>query len=404
MTNKVFTASSHIVAIRTSGNVYAFDAVNELNLKAKNLVDLIDSTPFTKADIVTIQDPQNLEKMASRDISSFVHLQQVRRDAVEARKTESKLRHTTATEGVMKEIDMARAAQKESGVKRKTTEEILRGSGGKQAVDVQRILSLFPTCEDVTPGMVTTDGRAGASLTSSVASAWTSNENRPATADEVRRARWKIMRKLEKKGYVQLQTSQGNINLEVHCDQAPMTSWNFLSLCRKGYYDGVRFHRLVPGFVVQGGDPSGRGTGGHSAFPARHFADEFDNRLLHNARGVLSMANSGQHTNGSQFFITLASAKHLDYKHPVFAKVVGGMAVLDRIEAVGAKDEVPLQEITITGTVIFSDPIEEADEILEREVRERIAARQGEVSQSALPATAPASSSSSEPASKRIKA
>jgi peptidyl-prolyl cis-trans isomerase-like protein 2 len=134
---------------------------------------------------------------------------------------------------------------------------------------------------------------------------------------------------LGKKGYVQLQTTQGNLNLEIHCDWAQRPAWNFLTLCERGYYDDTLFHRLVPGFMVQGGDPTGTGSGGESAW-GRPFKDSFDSRLLHEARGVLSMANSGQHTNGSQFFITFKEAKHLDYKHSVFGRLVGGAAVLDR--------------------------------------------------------------------------
>lgn len=375
VTNKVFTGSSHIVAIRTTGNVYSFDAVKELNLKSKNLTDLIDGTPFTKDDIVTIQDPQNDEINRQRDINNFQHLQQVREDTAESKRSESKLRHTAASEGVMKEIERIQAAERESGVKRKTTEEILRGKE-EDAPDVNRFLALHPTSEDVTPGLVATDGRAGISFTSTATSTYTRNACRPATAAEIRQARWKILRKLGKKGYVQLQTTHGNLNLEVHCDMAPATSWNFLTLCKQGYYDGVIFHRLVPGFVLQGGDPTGKGTGGHSAFPSKSFADEFETRLLHNARGVVSMANSGPHTNSSQFFITFAPASHLDFKHPVFARLVGGMTTLDRIEAVAVgKHERPLEEIKITATVVFNDPLDEADDLLEQEIKERMSKR-----------------------------
>lgn len=126
----------------------------------------------------------------------------------------------------------------------------------------------------------------------------------------------------------------GNINVEIHCDMVPRTAWNFVSLCRKQYYNGTKFHRLIPGFVLQGGDPTGTGTGGESAFGKVPFRDEFDTRLLHNARGVLSMANAGANSNGSQFFITFKETKHLDNKHSVFGRVVGGLPILDRIEQV----------------------------------------------------------------------
>lgn len=105
-------------------------------------------------------------------------------------------------------------------------------------------------------------------------------------------------------------------------------------LCKKNYYNNTKFHRLVPKFVLQGGDPTNTGAGGDSAFEGKPFRDEFDLRITHAHRGILSMANSGPNTNGSQFFLTLNETKHLDLKHTVFGRVVGGAAVLDAIEAV----------------------------------------------------------------------
>lgn len=124
------------------------------------------------------------------------------------------------------------------------------------------------------------------------------------------------------------------MNIEVHCDIAPRTAWNFVTLCKQHYYDNTKFHRLIPGFVLQGGDPTGTGSGGESAFGRVPFRDEFDSRLLHSTRGVLSMANAGANSNGSQFFITFKEAKHLDNKHSVFGRVAGGLAVLGAIEEV----------------------------------------------------------------------
>jgi peptidyl-prolyl cis-trans isomerase-like protein 2 len=137
-----------------------------------------------------------------------------------------------------------------------------------------------------------------------------------------------------KKGYAQLQTTHGNLNVELHCDIAPRTAWNFLTLAERGYFDDMALHRLVPGFMVQGGDPTGTGAGGSSAFGGRPFRDEFDTRILHDTKGVLSMANSGANSNGSQFFMLFAAAKHLDLKHSVFGRVVGGLSTLDKIEEV----------------------------------------------------------------------
>lgn len=402
LTNKVFNASAHIVAIKTSGNVYSFNAVEELNLKAKNFTDLIDGTSFARSDIITLQDPQNPEIMAKRDISTFKHMQTIREESAENRKSESKTRHTTASESVMKEIERRRQEEELSGNKRKTTEEIIHGSGNQIEQDVMRFQSMQPLPQDVNPGQTATTGKVSASFTSSSNSRFTANESRLATAEEIREARWKIMRGSGKKALIQLQTTVGNINVEVHCDMAMRCGWNFVTLCKQGYYDNTVFHRLVPGFIVQGGDPSGTGAGGESAFGnGQPFRDEFDVRIRHDKRGILSMANSGPNSNGSQFFFTLAATPHLDNKHAVFGRVVGGLQTLDRMEAIGAdsKTERPLEEIKINTVIVYSDPLDEADQLLEDFIRENMQRRLSVTVQHALPGE----DRNDQPAEKRLK-
>ena len=122
-------------------------------------------------------------------------------------------------------------------------------------------------------------------------------------------------------------TERGEIAAELHAAKAPLTVENFVNLARAGFYDGTTFHRVIPGFMAQGGDPTGTGRGG----PGYQFGDEFSPDLRHDGAGVLSMANAGPGTNGSQFFITLAATPHLDGKHSVFGRVVEGMDVLTSI-------------------------------------------------------------------------
>ena len=125
-----------------------------------------------------------------------------------------------------------------------------------------------------------------------------------------------------------MDTVKGEITLEL-AKETPNTVNSFVYLSCSGYYDGLKFHRYEPGFVIQGGDPRGDGTGG----PGYIFADEFSPNLKHNAAGLISMANAGANTNGSQFFITLSQAPHLDNKHSIFGKVTGGMNVVTAIRA-----------------------------------------------------------------------
>jgi cyclophilin family peptidyl-prolyl cis-trans isomerase len=241
--------------------------------------------------------------------------------------------------------------------------------------DVVSILQLKPLTSDLNPGHISTSGQASSSLTSSSSICYTSGATRLANPDEIREARWKTMKELKKKGYVQIQTNIGNINLEIHCDITPITAWNFITLCNRNYYDNTIFHRLIPNFMIQGGDPTGTGKGGQSAW-LQSFKDEIDSRLSHDTRGILSMANSGPKSNRSQFFLTFDPCKHLDLKHTIFGRLVGGMITLNKIEEIKTdKDDRPNNEIKILKTIVFTNPIDEADQILINQIKQTIQTR-----------------------------
>lgn len=148
-----------------------------------------------------------------------------------------------------------------------------------------------------------------------------------------------------------LRTTLGDIRIELYRDRAPKTVENFVTLVRKGFYNGLMFHRVIPGFMIQGGCPKGDGTGG----PGYVIRDEFHPTLRHDGPGVLSMANAGPNTGGSQFFITLAPTSWLDNKHAVFGRVRSGQEVVDKIAAVPRdandrpKNPVRIVEVTIAG-------------------------------------------------------
>ena len=125
-----------------------------------------------------------------------------------------------------------------------------------------------------------------------------------------------------------IETNRGNIEIELYPQYAPNTVNNFVFLAEEGFYDGVTFHRVIGNFMVQGGDPTGTGSGG----PGYRFEDEFDSNPLKHETGALSMANAGPNTNGSQFFITHAPQPHLDGRHTVFGKVTSGQDVVDAIQ------------------------------------------------------------------------
>eukprot|EP00889_Picochlorum_renovo_P001095 jgi/Picre1/28125/NNA_003532.t1 len=118
---------------------------------------------------------------------------------------------------------------------------------------------------------------------------------------------------------VTLHTSLGDVKIEVFCEQVPKTANNFLALCASNYYDGTIFHRNIKGFMIQGGDPTGTGKGGKSVYESGKFEDEIVSSLKHSKRGIVSMANSGPNTNGSQFFITYKAHSHLNGKYTVWS-------------------------------------------------------------------------------------
>ena len=148
------------------------------------------------------------------------------------------------------------------------------------------------------------------------------------------------------------ETSKGTFDIELFEDKAPKTTGNFITLVEKGFYNGLIFHRVIDGFMIQGGCPKGDGTGG----PGYTIPDEFHPDLRHSGEGILSMANAGPNTGGSQFFITLAKTEWLDGHHAVFGKVVNGMEVvkaIGKVETDPFRDR-PYEDVTIKKITILS--------------------------------------------------
>ncbi len=146
-----------------------------------------------------------------------------------------------------------------------------------------------------------------------------------------------------------IETTMGTIEGELFDDKAPNTVKNFVTLAQKGFYDGIIFHRVIPDFMIQTGDPTGTGTGG----PGYEFRDEFNMKLHHDKPGMLSMANSGPNTNGSQFFITVAPTPWLDHKHSIFGQVTKGMDIAIAIsKAARDADDKPLTVISMKKVTI----------------------------------------------------
>uniref|UniRef100_A0A8B9FXN2 PPIase cyclophilin-type domain-containing protein n=1 Tax=Amazona collaria TaxID=241587 RepID=A0A8B9FXN2_9PSIT len=337
----VFTNNSHIVAIKTTGNVFAYEAVEQLNIKPKSYKDLLTDEPFTRQDIVTLQDPTNLDKF---NVSNFFHVKNnikvIDPDEEKAKLDPSYYLKNTNTET------------------RETLLELYKEFKGDEILAATMKAPEKKKVDKLNAAHYST-GAVSASFTSTAMVPETTHEAAAIDEDVVRYTY------VKKKGYVRLHTNKGDLNLELHCDMTPRTCENFIKLCKKNYYDGTIFHRSIRNFVIQGGDPTGTGTGGESYW-GKPFKDEFKPNLSHTGRGVLSMANSGPNTNKSQFFITFRSCVYLDKKHTVFGRVVGGFETLTAMENVESdpKTDRPKQtHVALCGstTTVFVDPYEEAD-------------------------------------------
>jgi peptidyl-prolyl cis-trans isomerase-like protein 2 len=350
VTYKVFTDNTHIVALKKSGNVFAWDTIERLNIKAKNWQDLVSDEEFTRKDIITLQDPQNIE---SRDFGSFKHVKEGDTVVPESEGSVNKsalgnaAKILKAKEAVAKARADRQAKAQGGQASKALTTGVKNGTSGASNV---------PAKKPAYNAAVYTSGKAAASFTSTGVTPHTSNALALLSDEDymLKPKRVKI------KGYARISTNLGDLNIELLPEYAPRAVWNFVKLAQKGYYNDTVFHRNIKGFMIQGGDPTGTGRGGQSIW-AKPFNDEFEGPERHSVRGVLSMANKGKNTNTSQFFITYRAVPHLDLKHTVFAKIVGGLDTTLRameLAETGEKDR-PVDDIEIQDIVVFVDPFEE---------------------------------------------
>ncbi|CAM6115559.1 unnamed protein product [Calypogeia fissa] len=415
--NKVFTEYSHIVAIKTTGNVFSYEAIRELNIKTKNWKELLTDEPFKREDIITIQDPNRL------DVKETTEFDHVKKDITLDDEEMKKLAEDPTYNINMSED--ARRIFRDLGTEKGREAAALGGGGGKaqkergaalQAIEAARkrvaageepekkveekvALSIVDAASASVHGRSAAAARESSQAksaariaahvagdlvpvhtklvksrytTGAASRSFTSTTYEPVTKNEFEYVQ--AEKNPKKKGYVRLHTTHGDLNIELHCDITPRTCENFITLCERGYYENTIFHRSIRNFMIQGGDPTGTGRGGESIW-GKPFKDEVNSKLLHSERGILSMANSGPHSNGSQFFILYKSATHLNYKHSVFGRVVGGIDRLSIMEKVPVDDDDrPLEEIKILKTTVFVNPYTELDEEEEAKAKDEAAA------------------------------
>jgi peptidyl-prolyl cis-trans isomerase-like protein 2 len=326
VTQKQFTDHTTIVAIRTSGHVYAKEAIDELCIKPKHWADLLTDEPFTRADIITIQDPHDNE---TRALANFHHLKEGHA-AADAAKADAEANAANPARNINVDSTTARVMQQ---------------------MQEQNLMS---NSVAVNSNASTSTNAAAAQAPGFTSSAFSASDMKTDDDALVRVIRTKA------KGYVSLVVAGfGAINLELHCDLVSKTCENFLLLAERGAYDGSRFHRLIKGFMIQGGKAADETapTSQQSAF-GKPIRDEFHQSLTHSGAGILAMANSGPHTGTRQFYITFKATPHLDKKHTVFGRVVGGMEVLRKLETLATGDgDVPKQPVVIERVDVLVNPL-----------------------------------------------
>ena len=271
VTYKVFTDNTHIIALKNTGNVFAFDTIDRLNIKAKNWHDLVSNDGFGRADMITLQDPQNVN---SRNLSTFKYLKSGNGAQNDEKEPSEHQILSSDASGKAAKIAMAKeaVARARLGREKAADRQTVKGSSGKKpdsALSVPSIAGPRRTAESFKAAQHTT-GKAAASFTSTGLTPHTAADRAILSNEEFMLK----PKRVKNKGYVRLTTSQGDLDVELLPEHAPKAVWNFIKLAKKGYYDGLLFHRNIRNFMIQGGDPTGRGRGGTSIW-GKNFADEF---------------------------------------------------------------------------------------------------------------------------------
>lgn len=301
VTYKVLTDNTHIVALRNTGNVYAWDTVERLNIKGKLWRDLVTDEEFGRKDIITLQDPQNIE---SRNLNNFSYMKSgesgLSEDQLRAQNDPANNVNVDALGSSAKIVKAKEAVAKARADRAQQAGSAAAGKGPTKTGSASKVASQKTATQPLGKSVPYnaakhTTGLAAASLTSTGMTPHTSGELALLSDEEYMLKRGRV----KHKGYARVSTTSGDLSLELHTEYAPKAVWNFIKLAKKEYYRDVAFHRNIKGFMIQGGDPTGSGRGGESVW-GKYFNDEFEGPLKHDSRGTLSMANKGKNTNSSQ--------------------------------------------------------------------------------------------------------
>lgn len=343
VTGKPLSSHQLVLAVRPTGRVYSGEGLKRLmasgdrDAEGRQIYhDYYGEASFHEGDLVILNDPSKLEGRLPRNF------------------------------GHVRDVGEGGASSKGKGIGGQGT---LQRSGSEMATHVKdRAVEAVMTEKRLkvdNPPMEASYSRpTGTSTLSMVPVASPKGTDSSQLTMEQR-----LFREVRDQGKATVRTNYGDMHFILHCREAPRTCYNFLTLARRGYYAGVPFHRLLRGFVLQGGDPTGTGMGGDSCW-GRPFPSEPGGLATHHRkRGLLSMANRGDAcSNTSQFFVTLAPAAHLDGIHPVFGEMIGGEETLASIERVPVDERgKPLRPVIMEDVIIVEDPYVELRKRIEEE-------------------------------------
>jgi peptidyl-prolyl cis-trans isomerase-like protein 2 len=377
--SKPFNNHSKVVAIlqppdgsgNRTANVYSYEAVHELNIKPKHYIDLLSSKKFNKKrDMIWLYDPSNSELDAKRN-NMLAHFA---KSKVATGNTNDAIKHSVAGQRIMDKLKPKPKPKKDEKKRTNEEKEEEDAKDNKNPAEEDENESSFMAKGKKLKLFHDDNGVSGSngnnnkkkyttpSLTSTSATEATADliESRPKMDDELLEEQLDSLRDFGKKGFVRLHTTKGVMAVELHCDFVPKTCLNFMGLASNGAYDKSPFHRSIKNFMIQGGKPK-KASKSDSSLWGAPFDDEFDNRLKHDRRGVLSMANSGPKTNQRQFFVTYLECPHLNRKHTVFGHVIQGIEVLDALEEMSTnKNDEPLEPMRIDHIEVVQNPTNDA--------------------------------------------
>ncbi|KAJ9105111.1 hypothetical protein QFC20_004398 [Naganishia adeliensis] len=342
-----------------------------------NLADWVTYKPFSQHTHIVFLRNTDPENLGARDLKNYDYIKSDKK-VEEDDQASNPLKgiNVDAAGGAGKVLRMVAEKSRQAALQQTEKKDTTPEDEGKPK---EGVVAERKRANNIYNASNFTTGQAAASLTSTALAPTTKNDK--ALFDEVGDCVYnpsadmfdemskytKEKERLRAKGYATIQTNYGNLNVELHGDRAPKTVFNWIKLAKQGKYDDVIFHRLIPGFMIQGGDPTGTGSGGTSYWGS-NFRDETDIKgaYKHDSRGVMSMANRGPNTNGSQFFFTFRATPHLDGKHTVFGKLIDSDTVLSALESLPSHKgtDRPLEDIKILGITVVQDPFEIYEERL----------------------------------------